>query len=340
MDRFVVGTGRCGSTLLSRMLAQSPQVLSIFEFFNGLDMTRRFVADPISGADFARLISQEHPFVTMVISRGYRVPEIVYPYDDPRTRYGRQDRLPYLLVTALPRMSDDPDALFDDTLAFAESLPRQRPADHYRALFDWWTAKRGREVWLERSGSSIDYLGSLFELFPEARFVHLYRDGREAALSMREHHAFRLAISLTFQVLDGRQRSIDELRIDPGAAPDASDTISRMLAGSPDVEYFGRFWTQQLQRGMAARQNLPDDRYLEVRFEDLVGEPRPVMRRIADFFALDPERDGWIERAAGLIRGVPPTRFGALSAAEQQRLDEACRPGMELLGRGARGGEP
>ena len=37
MDRFIVGTGRCGSTLLSRMLACHPAVCSIFEFFNGLD---------------------------------------------------------------------------------------------------------------------------------------------------------------------------------------------------------------------------------------------------------------------------------------------------------------
>ena len=33
MDRFIVGTGRCGSTLLSRMLAENPTTLSVFEFF-------------------------------------------------------------------------------------------------------------------------------------------------------------------------------------------------------------------------------------------------------------------------------------------------------------------
>ena len=42
VNRFIVGTGRCGSTLLSTMIAKNPAVLSLFEFFNGLDGTRRF----------------------------------------------------------------------------------------------------------------------------------------------------------------------------------------------------------------------------------------------------------------------------------------------------------
>jgi hypothetical protein len=333
LDRFVVGTGRCGSTLLSQMLGRCPQVLSIFEFFNGLDMTRRFASEPVSGGDFASLLSQEHPFVTMVVSRGYPVPEIVYPYDDPRTRYGREDRLPYLLVAALPRMSDDPDRLFDETLAFASELPEQPRARHYRTLFDWWTRKLGRELWLERSGSSIDFTASLRELFPEARFVHIHRDGPEAALSMREHNAFRLAICLATQTLDSKVRSLDELRLDPGQTPDASDPISRMLASRPDVVHFGRFWSKQIERGMDACEALPPDRYLEVRFEDLVREPIPVLRRIGEFFELDLERKAWPEAAAALIRGTPPGRFAGLAPGEQERLAEACRPGMRRIGR-------
>jgi len=337
VDRFVVGTGRCGSTLLSEMLGLCPQLLSIFEFFNGLDMTRRFAPEPVSGAELASLLSQEHPFVTMVVSRGYPVPEIVYPYEDPRTRYGRDDRLPYLLVAALPRMSDDPDRLFDETLAFAAELSAQPLARHYRAVFDWWTRKLGRELWLERSGSSIDFTASLRELFPEAHFVHIHRDGREAALSMREHNAFRLAICLATQALDSRVRSLDELRLDPGRAADASDPVSRMLASRPDVEHFGRFWSNQVERGMDACEALPADRYLEVRFEDLVREPVPVLRRIGEFFELDLEQKAWLDAAAALIRGTPPSRFAELAPEEQERLAEACRPGMRRIGRA---GEP
>ena len=62
------------------MIAESPEVASLFEFFNGLEMGRRFGEEPADGEEFAWLISQKHPFVTMVLSRGYEVPEIIYPF--------------------------------------------------------------------------------------------------------------------------------------------------------------------------------------------------------------------------------------------------------------------
>lgn len=332
MDRFVVGTGRCGSTLLSRMLAEHPTTLSVFEFFNGLDMTKRFSPAPVGGTEFAALISQEHPFVTMVLSRGYEVEEITYPFERPGARYKRDDKLPWLLVSTLPRLTDDSDALFDEVVAFARTLPRQRLVLHYRRLFDWLAQRLGRSSWIERSGSSIDYLGSLHELFPDARFLHLHRDGHETALSMREHAAYRLAISFLFELRAEQDPSIDDLRtLETGRSADAGDPISRMLDSRPPVEYFGRYWTQELEHGFRAVTNLNGDQYLEVRFEDLVSDPKATLRTIAGFFELEGEE--WIEGAAALVRGVPPTRFDKLPKDEQERLAEACRVGMQLLGR-------
>jgi putative sulfotransferase len=330
MDRFVVGTGRCGSTLLSKMLAEHPAVLSLFEFFNGLDMTKRFGEEPMHGAAFAQLISQEHPFVTMVLRRGYEVDEIVYPFG-PKSRYQRSDGLPWILVSTLSRLSDDPDPLFDETVAFAATLPRRRLAEQYRALFDWLAQRLGKRCWIERSGSSIDYAGSLHKLYPDARFLHIHRDGHETALSMREHAAYRLAIGLMFGLLpSNRTFSISELQqLDPGGA---DDTVSELLASRPPVEYFGRYWSQELVNGYKGVAGIPPEQYREVRFEDLVANPREELQRIAEFFAL-PDGGGWTERAAALVRGVPPARFGTLSAEEQERLAQTCRQGMELLHR-------
>jgi len=332
MERFVVGTGRCGSTLLSRMLAENRNVLSVFEFFTGLDMTKRFGSEPVDGPVLAALIGQEHPFVTMVLSRGYEVEEITYPFG-PSSRYQPSDHLPWVLVSTLPRLTDDPDALFDETLAFATTLPRQPLAQHYRQLFVWWGERLGKSCWVERSGSSIDYVGGLHELYSNARFVHLHRDGPETSLSMREHAAYRLAISLLYQLPAEGAPSIDSLRaVDPGIAADASDSISRMLASSPPVEYFGRYWSQELVNGFAALPKLRGDQLLAVSFEDLVSSSVETLRAIGDYLAL-PADDGWVERGAALVRGVPPARFGTLSPDEQASLSDACAEGMRLLGR-------
>ena len=51
--RFVVGTGRCGSTLLSRMLSENREVLNVFELFSGIDQFFRFRRDPVDGRELA-----------------------------------------------------------------------------------------------------------------------------------------------------------------------------------------------------------------------------------------------------------------------------------------------
>jgi hypothetical protein len=325
MDRFIVGTGRCGSTLLSQMLADSPQVLSLFEFFNGLDVRQRFDTAPVSGADFAALISDEQPFVTAVLRRGYPVPEISYPFGR-LSRFQRDDPLPWILVSTLPRLTPDPDRLFDAVVAFVASLPTQQLSRHYRVLFDWLAATSDRELWIERSGSSVDYLADLNAFFPEARFLHIHRDGREAALSMREHHAYRLPIAILYQ--PGGPPAFD-LR----AEPDPLDPISRILASRPPAEYYGRYWNDQIASGLRAIDSIAPERHHEIRFEDLVSDPRPVLAGICEFFALDAGRGDWVERAVARVRGVPPLRAPELAAEERALLEEACRPGQELLGR-------
>lgn len=351
------------------MIAEHPAVLSLFEFFTGLSASERFAADPISGAQLAELIAREQPFVTAVLRRGYRVEEITYPFADgspsatgapfaagaPFTagaqpaseasdatrmtgRFRRSDPLPWILVSMLPRLDADPDALFDDLMRYAEAMPEQRPHDHYRQLFSWLCERYGRALWVERSGSSIDYAASLISEFPEARFVHIHRAGAEVALSMRNHHAYRLPIALIYDMPLEDGRRVSELPpLDFDATPTPEDTISRILSARPPPEHFARYWSDQMVRGAEAFASLDASRLLVVRFEDLVRDPRPILESIADFFALE-DNDGqktdvWMERAAGLIRGVPPTRTDELDAESRARLDDACLPGRDALQR-------
>lgn len=333
MDRIIVGSGRCGSTLLSRMLAENPDALSVFEHFNGLDVATRFAPEAARGDAFARLISAEQPFVTAVLRRGYAVAEITYPYGSS-ARYRSGAPLPWILVSTLPRLSETPDQLFDEVIAFAKALRPAPMIAHHRALFDWLVARFDRKFWIERSGSSIDYLGELDEQFPEARFLHIHRDGREAALSMREHHAYRLPISLMYGAPTDEGVPLAELGpLDLHAEPSDDDPISQVLKSRPSAHYFGQYWNDQILRGDAARATIGSDRYQELRFEDLLRDPRAALEGIADFFEMDSSRGRWIERAIALVHGVPAARFQDLPDEEAKALSEVVRPGQKLLGR-------
>lgn len=317
MRRFVVGTGRCGSTLLSRMLAQHPGVLGLFEFFNGLDWGRRFAPGAVDGRTFWSIVAQPNEVTDHALARGYHSDEIAYPFR-PDSRFRRGDAIPWILIATLPRLTDDHDALFDALAAEAATWAPAPLAAHYERLFATLGARFGRPLWIERAGSSIDYMGELHALYPDARFVHIHRDGREAALSIRAHPFYRLAVNAMFGLV-------------PEAA-EGEDVISLMLESEPPVEIYGRYWTDQLLRGFRAAARMDAAQYLEVRFEDLVTTPVEVMATIGRFFEL-PDTDEWITRAAALVRGVPPTRFETLDPAKQALLTEAVRPGQMLLGR-------
>jgi putative sulfotransferase len=318
LPRFVVGTGRCGSTLLSLMLAQHRDVVSLHEFFTGLDWSRRFADGSVSGDDLADLIGAEQPVTTAVLARGYISDEIQYPFGSSRARHTVADPVPWLLVTMLSRLTGDPDRWYDDMIAFARSRPPASMAEHYVELFDWVTRRAGGKVWIERSGSSIDYLGDLARLWPRARFVHIHRDGHEAALSIRDHRFFRLGVSLFMDLFP----DVD----------DPEDAITQGIDTPPPCWAVGRYWSDQVLRGFAALPGLDRDQFHQVRFEDLILEPRRVLGEIATFFELgdDPQ---FVGRAATLVRDEPAPRFDRLDRAEQDELREACRAGQLLLGR-------
>lgn len=171
----------------------------------------------------------------------------------------------YFIPTLARRHGDrpDPDAFVDDlrrlrTLREWEIDPREvRERLHLgvslgeavSAIYEAYAAKRGKERWGDKTPMYMRHLPLLERLFPSARFVHLIRDGRDAAVSF--------------------------LGMPEGVA-------TRTWAHPRSPAGFACQWRDELDAARSLGRRV-GDRYLEVRYEALVAHAETELRRICDF---------------------------------------------------------
>ncbi len=115
----------------------------------------------------------------------------------------------------------------------------------------------GGEHWILKTPGHLLWLDTLLEVFPDALIVHTHRNPATVLASVSS-----LMFALRSSVSD---------HVDPhDVGRDQLDT-----------------WTWGLQRTMAARERIPDDRVMDVRFEDTVERPVETVQRIYEHFGLD-----------------------------------------------------
>lgn len=334
---FIVSTGRCGSTMLSRMLALHPEVASLSEVFTSL-FPYTFLRDPCDGPNFWHMLSASrlnHKIWLRLLERGIAIDEFRYPL--ARLDRYRETGIPPLLTMTLPELTNDPEALHEELRVFVEAQPMAKLGPQYLLAFDWLAKRFNRRIWVERSGSSLGFLEALVHFFPDARYVHMYRDGREMALSASKFPPMRLSmISRDFQAAVGKTlydkippKDVPRLpkEYHPLLAPNFD--IDAYLRLSLPIERFGVTWSNMLGR-LPLLAKLPPGRVMHLRYESILEDPATELRRFIQF--LDPtlEQDEWLKKAIPLVRPNPP-KWTKLPADERTRLEAACAPGMKMI---------
>ena len=334
---FVLSTGRCGSTMVSDILNRHPDVLSISEFFSFLGLGI-FARRRTTGAWMWRLYSQ--PGYRMgIIARGESFSELLYPIDDPQARFTRFN-LPPIMAVMLPHLTDRYEALFDELEPVVRGQPKQPPADHYRYLFGWLGARFGRKVWVERGGGTLLLASRLLRHFPEARVVHVYRDGRETALSMSRHPPFRSMLAMARKYRPwgiDLERTLSRLEHHDGITARLAQlaqtfaSLDRLPYDKLTLPDFAAFWSAMIESGHRVFGHFPSDRLLNVRFEDIQADPEGQIRRLVRFISPELEDDTWVHEVVAIPRPTP-SKFAQLDADTQRAVTAACRPGLERLG--------
>ena len=336
---FVVTVGRSGSSALSRVLSGHRDVLSLNEFYLSV-RTSLAVDQPLSGEEFWRVLAEPHSIFDAMVRGGAAMPEFVYPRLQGARFDANTTGIPAISMMTLPHLSPDPDGVFDALAAEVPTWPHQTARMHYKRLFGWLAAHFGGSVVVERSGMSLSSVPWLREMFPDARFVHLFRHGPDTAVSMNEHTGFRLMalIQDALELLDLPEESRNQgLRLDPAAIPvelaslvgDRCD-LDYLMSQNLPVARFARMWSELVAIGVAALADLPADRYLPLSYADLVADPRSCLTRLAAFLDVDADPK-WLDFGASIIDPIFAGVSNRLSSEDLQAVVEGCAAGEALL---------
>jgi sulfotransferase family protein len=144
----------------------------------------------------------------------------------------------------------------DELRARFRALHPLTMSDALRAFYGLYAEKQGKPRWGDKTPGYLRYMRRIEWVLPEARFIHLVRDGRDVALS-----------------------------------------VLPMNWGPSSITEAAELWVERVT--IAREQGALVEHYMEVKYEDLVTDTEPTLRRVADFLELpwDPAMLDYHERA-------------------------------------------
>jgi LPS sulfotransferase NodH len=129
------------------------------------------------------------------------------------------------------------------------AIGRPTGGDAVRVAFGLYAEGRKKPRWGDKTPAYLTNIAEIHRALPEARFIHLIRDGRDVALSiMRMPEADR-----------------------PMRRPDTIGLVARR-------------WSRRIRRARDQAEGVPH--YIEIRYEDLVRDPEAALRSACELIEL------------------------------------------------------
>jgi hypothetical protein len=236
---FIVGTGRCGSTAFHRLFGAHPQLMWLSGF------AEEFPSHP----EWNRWA------VTAVGNR------LIRSIFGKRIKPGENYGFWYAHAYGFAEPGRD--------LVAADVTPRVRRQLH--RVFERMLTRRRHRLFIKLTGWS--RIGFLNDVFPDAKFIHIVRDGRAVASSYLHINEWQWR----------GWYGPSNWRYGPLSPEDqaAWETSGRSFAALAGIQW--RLHTRAIE---TARAGIDPERYLQVRYEDYCADPVSVCRGVVDFAEL------------------------------------------------------
>jgi hypothetical protein len=205
----------------------------------------------------------------------------------------------------------DPVSSLTRVLAVSEEfrvwhgLPWNRWGDDYeedvrnltRLSVDYFLSKEvrrtGKRIVGDKSPQHTAHLDEIHEFYPEARIVHIVRDGRDVAVSAM-HHWWRLAEDRAGGVY---KLTPQELELRDAYLEDREGFLAggRSIFTEERLSQLARRWSYRIGKARRDGMDLYGERYLEIRYEDLVRDTPATLYQVLEFLRAR-RGEGIIER--------------------------------------------
>jgi Sulfotransferase family len=139
-------------------------------------------------------------------------------------------------------------------------------------------ARTGKRIVGDKSPQHTGCLDELYEIYPDCRIIHIVRDGRDVAVSAM-HHWWREAKDQAGGVFE---LTPEELEIRDAYLQDCEGFLvsGRSIFTEERLRQLARRWSYRVGKAHRDGTTLFGERYLEIRYEDLLQDTPDTLRRI------------------------------------------------------------
>ena len=155
----------------------------------------------------------------------------------------------------------------------------------YRSTYAW-LMRMSAETDLrfcEKTPGNCFIIPFLNEAFRDAKFIHIVRDGRDAALSLSKKPWY------TAEAAKSGRRDPDGYPYGPSRRFWVEKDRVNDYEHTSNLHRCIWLWRRYVEEALLGAQAVPQDRLLQIRYEDLITAPADHAKRIADFLGIDDE---------------------------------------------------